>query len=76
MFLMAKTSSSWNCITGWRCAIEFAPAELSADAAQSNRPEAEEWAVYVELLREHAWPDGTIPPQFDDILRDVFNASF
>jgi hypothetical protein len=50
--------------------------ELAAEAARRNRPEAEEWAVYVGLLREHAWPDGTIPPHFDDLLRDVFGASF
>jgi len=47
--------------------------QLQALAAQSG---ADELAVYVDLLREHAWVDGTIPPQFDDILRDVFGASF
>ena len=47
--------------------------QLEALAAQSR---SEEWGVYVGLLREHAWPDGTIPPQFDDILRDVFGATF
>ena len=44
------------------------------EAERSGRPEAEEWLVYIALLRDHASLDGTIPPQFDDILRDVFGA--
>lgn len=49
---------------------------VAAEAERGGRPEAEEWLVYVALLREHAWMDGTIPSQFDDILRDVFGAAF
>jgi DNA repair exonuclease SbcCD ATPase subunit len=47
---------------------------LVAEAARRRRPEAEEWGVYVALLRQHAEPGGAIPAEFDDLLRDVFGA--
>src|SRR4051794_29863337 len=49
---------------------------LALDAERRGAPQAEEWAIYLPLIREHSWIDGTIPPHFDDILRDVFGASF
>jgi hypothetical protein len=39
----------------------------SADPAQ-----VEEWNTYLFFLREHAEPDGTLPPTFDDLVNDVF----
>lgn len=34
--------------------------------------EAEEWRNYLYLLREHAAADGSLPPQFDGLIEDVF----
>jgi hypothetical protein len=34
--------------------------------------EAEEWRNYLYLLREHAAADGSLPPQFDGLVEDVF----
>jgi hypothetical protein len=33
---------------------------------------AGEWCTYLQLLREHAAVDGTLPAGFDGLLDDVF----
>jgi hypothetical protein len=33
---------------------------------------AVEWRTYLQLLREHAAVDGTLPAGFDGLLNDVF----
>jgi hypothetical protein len=33
---------------------------------------AEEWAALFVYLREYASPDGMLPPEFDDLIRDSF----
>ena len=43
-----------------------------AEAHAAGRPEAEEWAFYLPHLREHARPDGSLPPQFDALVESVF----
>jgi hypothetical protein len=34
--------------------------------------QAEDWRNYLYLLREHASADGSLPPQFDGLVEDVF----
>lgn len=48
---------------------------LVDDARARGMSEAEEWEPYVPLLRQHAASDGSIPYEFDDLLRDVFGAA-
>ena len=48
--------------------IEHAIAEAHAQGA----PEAEEWSFYLPLLREHARPDGSLPPEFEELVESVF----
>ena len=43
-----------------------------ADAHARGAPEAEEWAFYLPLLREHARPDGSLPPEFGELVESVF----
>ena len=47
-----------------------------AVAAQSNvsAEQAEEWSTYLFFLREHASSDGSLPPQFDGLVEDVFGS--
>jgi len=48
---------------------------LVEDAYRRGAPEAEEWAVYVPLLRDHASADGTLPEQFDALIAQVFGSA-
>jgi hypothetical protein len=38
----------------------------------ATEEQAEEWRNYLYLLREHASADGSLPPQFDGLVEDVF----
>jgi hypothetical protein len=35
---------------------------------------AEEWRAYLFFLRDHAAPDGDLPPQFDYLVEEVFGS--
>jgi hypothetical protein len=45
---------------------------LVSEAHTQGDPNAEEWAFYLPLLRQHAEPDGRIPAQFDSLVMTVF----
>jgi DNA repair exonuclease SbcCD ATPase subunit len=42
------------------------------DAQLRGDPQAEEWAYYLPLLREHAEPDGRLPAQFASLVDSIF----
>ncbi|MDX6414053.1 MAG: hypothetical protein QOH23_1463 [Gaiellaceae bacterium] len=44
--------------------------------AQTEAPpeQAEEWRSYLFFLREHSASDGSLPPQFDGLVEDIFGA--
>jgi hypothetical protein len=44
------------------------------EAQLRGDPRAEEWAMYVPLLREHAEPDGRLPSQFAPLIDSIFAA--
>ncbi len=47
--------------------------QRTVDAQTGAAPEqAEEWRTYLFFLREHAASDGSLPPQFDGLVEDVF----
>lgn len=46
--------------------------ELVHEGREQGLPEAEEWSFYLPLLKQHAAPDGTLPPQFDSLVENVF----
>jgi hypothetical protein len=37
-------------------------------------PRQEEWAALVLMLRDYARADGTLPPEFDELVRESFGA--
>jgi hypothetical protein len=45
---------------------------LVQDAQLRGDPQAEEWAYYLPLLREHAEPDGRLPAQFASLVDSIF----
>jgi tetrahydromethanopterin S-methyltransferase subunit B len=45
---------------------------LVHDAQLRGDPQAEEWAYYLPLLREHAEPDGRLPAQFASLVDSIF----
>jgi exonuclease VII large subunit len=45
---------------------------LVHDAQLRRDPQAEEWAYYLPLLREHAEPDGRLPAQFASLVDSIF----
>jgi hypothetical protein len=47
---------------------------LVQDAQGRGDPQAEEWAYYLPLLREHAEPDGRLPAQFAPLVNSIFSA--
>jgi hypothetical protein len=47
---------------------------LVRDAQLRGDPQAEEWAYYLPLLREHAEPDGRLPAQFASLVDNIFAA--
>lgn len=47
---------------------------LVHDAQLRGDPQAEEWAYYLPLLREHAEPDGRLPAQFAPLVDSIFAA--
>jgi hypothetical protein len=47
---------------------------LVHDAQLRGDPQAEEWAYYLPLLREHADPDGRLPAQFAPLVDSIFSA--
>jgi phage shock protein A len=47
---------------------------LVHDAQLRGDPQAEEWAYYLPLLREHAEPDGRLPAQFASLVDSIFAA--
>ena len=47
---------------------------LVHDAQLRGDPQAEEWAYYLPLLREHAEPDGRLPAQFASLVDSIFSA--
>lgn len=49
--------------------------QLLREAEQSGDPQAEEWAYYLPLLREHAGPDGRLPAQFDSLVDSLFGVA-
>ena len=40
----------------------------------ASAEQAEEWTNYLFFLRAHAASDGSLPPQFDGLIEDVFGA--
>jgi hypothetical protein len=45
----------------------------AVDAQRDASPEAlEQWRTYLFFLRDHAAIDGSLPPQFDGLVEDVF----
>lgn len=40
--------------------------------ADASLEQAEEWRTYLFFLRQHAASDGSLPPQFDGLVLDVF----
>jgi hypothetical protein len=46
--------------------------ELVREAELRGDPQAEEWAYYLPLLRQHADADGRLPAQFDTLVDSVF----
>jgi hypothetical protein len=53
---------------GWNI-DEIAARVAATEASEATR---EEWRTYLFFLRGHAASDGTLPPQFDGLVRDVF----
>jgi len=49
--------------------------QLVRDAETQGDPRAEEWSVYLPLLREHAEADGSLPAQFDSLIESVFGSA-
>jgi septal ring factor EnvC (AmiA/AmiB activator) len=47
---------------------------LVHEAQLRGDPQAEEWAYYLPLLREHAEPDGRLPAQFAALVDSIFEA--
>jgi TolA-binding protein len=47
---------------------------LVHEAQLRGDPQAEEWAVYLPLLREHAEPDGRLPARFATLVDSIFAA--
>jgi phage shock protein A len=47
---------------------------LVHEAQLRGDPQAEEWAYYLPLLREHAEPDGRLPAQFAALVDSIFAA--
>jgi hypothetical protein len=47
---------------------------LVNEAQLRGDPQAEEWAYYLPLLREHAEPDGRLPAQFASLVDSIFAA--
>ncbi len=45
---------------------------LVSEAQLRGDPQAEEWAYYLPLLREHAEPDGRLPAQFASLVDSIF----
>jgi hypothetical protein len=45
---------------------------LVEEARRLGAPQADEWACYLPLLREHAEPDGRLPAQFASLVDSVF----
>jgi hypothetical protein len=45
---------------------------LVHDAQLRGDPQADEWAYYLPLLREHAEPDGRLPAQFASLVDSIF----
>jgi chromosome segregation ATPase len=45
---------------------------LVEEARDRGDPQAEEWAFYLPLLRDHAEPDGRLPAQFASLVDSVF----
>lgn len=49
--------------------------QRTVDAQTGAPPEqVEEWRSYLFFLREHTASDGSLPPQFDGLVEDVFGA--
>jgi hypothetical protein len=47
--------------------------QRAVDAQVDSTPEGlEQWRTYLFFLREHAAADGSLPPQFDNLVADVF----
>jgi hypothetical protein len=47
--------------------------QRTVDAQSDATPEqAEEWRTYLFFLREHAASDGSLPPQFDGLVEEIF----
>ena len=57
------TGQGWNLRTLERLVEEQRGAHPAA---------ADEWATYLFFLRQHADPEGELPPSFDDLVADVF----
>ena len=47
---------------------------LVQEAQLRGDPQADEWAYYLPLLREHAEPDGRLPAQFASLVDSIFPA--
>ena len=60
---MVARAGSWNVIELQRTVDSQSGATVE---------EAEEWRNYLYLLREHAAADGSLPPEFDGLIEDVF----
>jgi hypothetical protein len=45
---------------------------LAREHAHADPSQIEEWNTYLFFLREHAEPDGSLPPSFDALVTDVF----
>jgi hypothetical protein len=43
-------------------------------ATGATAEQAEEWTTYLFFLRQHAGSDGSLPPQFDGLVEDVFGS--
>ncbi len=49
--------------------------EARVDANEAADPgQQEEWRAYLFFLRDHAAADGTLPPQFDSLIDEVFGS--
>ena len=65
MSVLEHSAGRWNLIE----------LERLAAAQRDVAPErAEEWRVYLQLLRSHADASGNLPASFDGLLNDVFEA--
>ena len=59
----AVSSGAWN--------VEELERWVDANTAEPME-QVDEWRTYLFFLRQHAAADGSLPPQFDGLIQDVF----